>query len=120
MISDVRAKKANPIISGMVPRMSESGGKFATTWPFTRDAETVAKDQHVDFVDHTKYTIERWQGEGVKRVEGYFPNFPQDKTHTNSAGARLNAETFVVGSRCAKTKLSEFYNPKGAAMKQKC
>jgi rhamnogalacturonan acetylesterase len=85
MVKDVNAKKAIPLISGMVPTNTFKGGKFRTEWPFASDAAAVAKQEGVEYIDHTKYTAARFQTLGETAVKRFFP---RDSTHTNAAGAR--------------------------------
>jgi rhamnogalacturonan acetylesterase len=81
------------------------------------DAQTVAKQEGAEYIDHTRYTVLRFQALGEKGVKAYFP---QDSTHTNEAGARVNAETFVTALKCAKSKASPYTSPRGQALLQKC
>jgi rhamnogalacturonan acetylesterase len=43
MIGDVKAKKATPILSGMVPRNYWTGNTLQSTWPFAGYAQQVRK-----------------------------------------------------------------------------
>jgi len=85
MVKDVHAKRAIPLLSGMVPTNTFRGGKFRTDWPMASDTAAVAKQEGVEYIDHTKYTAARFQGLGEAAVKRFFP---RDSTHTNSAGAR--------------------------------
>jgi rhamnogalacturonan acetylesterase len=85
MISDVKKRDAIPLVSGMVPQNSWEGGKFRHEWPMAKSAETVAHEEKVEYVDHTKYTADRLESLGEGKVKQFFPN---DSTHTNSEGAR--------------------------------
>lgn len=85
MVKDVQAKRAIPLLSGMVPTNSFNGGKFRDNWPMASDTAAVAKQEGVEYIDHTKYTAARFQSLGAAAVKRYFP---RDSTHTNSAGAR--------------------------------
>lgn len=97
MIADVKAKQAIPIISGMVNRNYWSGNTLQSSWPFADWAKQVAEQQGVEYVDHTGYSVARFQAMGSTTAKTYFP---QDNTHTNAAGARINAETFVQAFKC--------------------
>lgn len=84
MIADVRQRKAIPILSGMVPLMIWTNGQLQTTWSFTEWARQTAASEFVGFIDHTKYSVERFQALGQDRSVSLFP---LDHTHTNAAGA---------------------------------
>jgi len=117
MINDAKERRAIPLVSGMVPTNSFQGGKMRTNWPFARDAELVARQEGVEFIDHTKYTVQRYQGLGEREVAKLFP---KDHTHTNAQGARINTETFITALKCAKSKAAAYIGPKGQAVSQKC
>jgi rhamnogalacturonan acetylesterase len=133
MIKDVQAKQAIPLVSGMTPRNSWRNNAFSSNYPMANDAQTVAKQEGVEYLDHTKYTVKRFQELGEKSVKAYFP---QDSTHTNAAGARgmlfaclsnvrcscflANAETFVTAMKCAKSKAAPYISPRGQALTQRC
>jgi rhamnogalacturonan acetylesterase len=85
MIKDARAKNTVPLISGMVPTNSFQGSTFRTDWPMANSAATVAKEENVEYIDHTKYSSERFQALGPGPVKAFFPT---DNTHTNAAGAK--------------------------------
>jgi rhamnogalacturonan acetylesterase len=88
MIKDVQEKKAIPILSGMVPTMTWNGDEVQKDFPFSDwaryTAENTAESEGVVWVDHTKYSVERFQALG--KVE-FLKMFPKDFTHTNSKGA---------------------------------
>jgi len=117
MVKDVNAKRAVPLLSGMVPTNTFRGGKFRTDWPFANDAAAVAKQEGVEYIDHTKYSAARFQALGEVAVKKFFP---RDSTHTNSAGARVNAETFVTALKCARSKAAAYIGSRGQALKQAC
>ncbi|KAF2405242.1 rhamnogalacturonan acetylesterase [Trichodelitschia bisporula] len=117
MIEDVRKKNAIPIISGMVPRNYWRQGKLQSDYKFTDWARQTAEQEKVEFLDHTKYGVERLRPLGETKAKTYFP---QDNTHTNAAGAKLNAETFVTAAKCAKSQLVRHLNGKGQEVKQSC
>jgi rhamnogalacturonan acetylesterase len=84
MIKDVRARKAIPVLSGMVPTMSWENGTLRTEWPFTEWAWETAESQQTGWVDHTRYSVERFQALGETAARAMFP---QDSTHTDADGA---------------------------------
>ncbi|KAI1637417.1 rhamnogalacturonan acetylesterase [Biscogniauxia mediterranea] len=115
MIADVQAIGAHPIISGMVNRNNWDNGKLQSKWAFTDYAEQVAKEEGVEWVDHTAYSVAEFQSFGQTKAKTYYP---EDNTHTNPAGARINAETFVqaVKYACGGSCLATYLNEKGVAL----
>ncbi|XEV01271.1 hypothetical protein FSHL1_006558 [Fusarium sambucinum] len=116
MIGDVKAKGATPIISGMVNRNYWTGNTLQSKWPFADAAKSVAKAAGVEFIDHTKYSVALFQSFGPVKAKTYFPN---DNTHTNWDGAKLNTQSFIqaVKNKCDGTsKLRAFINPTGNAI----
>ncbi|KAJ8116251.1 hypothetical protein OPT61_g2278 [Boeremia exigua] len=114
MIADVKAKKATPIISGMVPRNYWGGDVLQADWPFANTAKDVAQKAKVQYVDHTKYSVAAFQAMGPTESKTYYPN---DNTHTNPAGAQINTKTFVQGVKCgSKITLASYLNANGAAV----
>ncbi|KAI1877374.1 hypothetical protein JX265_003382 [Neoarthrinium moseri] len=115
MIADVRAKGATPLVSGMVNRNYWSGSTLQSSWPFADYAKQVAAQTAVEYIDHTRYSVARWQAMGATKAKTYFPN---DNTHTNWDGAKINAETFVQAVKCAcKTSaLKSYLNSNGNAV----
>lgn len=114
MIADVQAKKAVPLISGMVNRNYWKGNTLQKDWPFANDAKKVAQAAGVEYIDHTKYSVAKFQALGPTKAKTYFPN---DNTHTNPAGARINTETFIQAVRCGNGSiLKSSLNAKGNAV----
>ncbi|KAH6667475.1 SGNH hydrolase-type esterase domain-containing protein [Halenospora varia] len=119
MIADVRAKKAIPLLSGMVNRNYWTGTTLQKDWPFATYAEEVAAQTGVEYIDHTDYSVARWQSLGPTVAKTYYPN---DNTHTNWPGAVINAETFVTAVKCdcGTSQLRKYLNAAGKAVKQSC
>ncbi|CUS10663.1 unnamed protein product [Tuber aestivum] len=122
MIKDSRAVGAVPVLSGMVPRMEWTNGTtLQKTWPFTEDSRKVSESQNVVFLDHTAYSVARFQGLGYTEASKMFPS---DQTHTNAVGAELNAESFVTSILCAQgpgaAQFKETLSEKGKATGYDC
>ncbi|CRK26034.1 hypothetical protein BN1708_004093 [Verticillium longisporum] len=116
MIADVKAKGATPIISGMVNRNYWNGNTLRTDWPFATYAQQVAKAAGVEYLDHTKYFVALFQSFGPTKAKTYFPN---DNTHTNWDGAKLNTQTFVRSVKCkcgGTSKLAQYLNAAANAL----
>ncbi|KAH7390343.1 rhamnogalacturonan acetylesterase [Cadophora sp. MPI-SDFR-AT-0126] len=118
MIVDIRAKGAHPVISSMVPRNYWSNNLLQSNWPFATYAHEVA-DQvaALPFVDHNKYAVNRWQPYGQTTMKTFFPN---DNTHTNAAGAIVNAQSFITALKCAKSPLVAYLNSMGTGVTGTC
>ncbi|CZR32737.1 uncharacterized protein FPRO_01962 [Fusarium proliferatum ET1] len=116
MIADVKAKGATPVISGMVNRNYWTGNTLQSKWPFADYAEAVAKAAGVEYINHTKYSVALFQVMGPTKAKTYYPN---DNTHTNWDGAKLNTQTFVqaVKYKCGGTSvLKKYLNAAGNAI----
>ena len=89
MVNEVRAHGAVPILSGMVPVMSWSTGDavnstLRTNWPFTEYARQIADELHTGWINHTEYSVQRFQALGK---EASMAMYPLDSTHTDANGA---------------------------------
>ncbi|KAF4552055.1 Rhamnogalacturonan acetylesterase-like protein [Elsinoe fawcettii] len=124
MIDDVKAKKATPIISGMVNRNYWTGDVLQKDWPFADTAKAVAATNKVEYLDHTAYSVALFQSYGATKAKTFYPN---DNTHTNWPGAELNTKTFVQAIKChcgTKSVLAATLNTAGKSVQivpcQKC
>lgn len=115
MIVDVRAKNAIPLLSGMVNRNYWTGETLQSDWPFADYAAAVAKQTAVEYIDHTAYSVARFQAMGSTTAKTYYPS---DNTHTNWPGADINAQTFVQAVKCASptSALKQYLNSKAQAV----
>ena len=55
----------------------------------------MAQEKKAAFVDVNTIIAEKYEAAGQTRIKGLY--FPQDNTHTNPAGARVNAACVVLG-----------------------
>ncbi len=95
MIADVQAKGARPIVlSPTVRNIWQEGKVERGTGEFRAWSRAVAEAGGVAFVDLTRIVADRYQVLGEAKVAEFFP---QDHTHTNPAGAELNAAAVVAG-----------------------
>ncbi len=97
-IADIRAAGATPVLASPVPRnaWSDSGpdqGKAVRSRDtYAGWAEQVARSEHVAFIDLNEMIARHYDGIGRDAVMRLFTQTtPEDKTHTNRAGAELNA-----------------------------
>jgi lysophospholipase L1-like esterase len=115
-IADARAKGAVPIVCSPVPRKKWSeaepkkivrGAGSYSTW-----AEAVAKETGVAFIPLNEMVARRYDALGEEAVNGLFGDA---HTHTNRAGAELNAECVIAGLKAvAENPLAGFLSEEAA------
>lgn len=96
---ETKAKGAIPIIVSPVPR-----NKFDKNGKIEKDqygiwAQEVAKQTGAYFLDLNTMVIAKYEEMGSEKVKAFFP---KDHTHTNEAGATLNAELVTKGIKDLK------------------
>jgi lysophospholipase L1-like esterase len=97
MISDVKTKNASPILISMTPRGEWTDGKIERGFgPYARLAGDLAKSEGVRYFDLTNFVADQYQQLGPQPVTALFPS---DTTHTNNAGANINAHAVISGIR---------------------
>ena len=70
-------------------------------------AAQVAKAENIDFIDLNGLIKEQYRILGPEKVNAFFT--VKDHTHTNEAGAKVNATTVVFGIKMLKNnKLNDF------------
>lgn len=94
MVSDLRSHSAVPILSGMVPSMvwSADNTTLQANWRFSDYTKQIADELKTGWVDHTLYSVERFQALGRGKSGTMFP---QDHTHTNAAGAKREFSIYL-------------------------
>jgi rhamnogalacturonan acetylesterase len=95
-IREAKAKGANPIVVSMIPRREwgPDGKIVLANKDFGLWAMQVAQQEGVPFVDLNGITAEKYNQMTHDEV---FALFGKDHTHTNKAGAVINAQSFVDG-----------------------
>jgi lysophospholipase L1-like esterase len=94
MIADVRAKKATPILLSITVRNEWKEGKVErVNGPWSAFTAELGKTENVAFIDLTSLIADEYERRGAEAVK---PFFPKDHTHTNPAGADLNASLVVA------------------------
>jgi lysophospholipase L1-like esterase len=98
-ISDTKAKGATPIVLSPIPRNIWNDGKVArASNDYAKWAAEAAKDGGAFFVDLNEIVGRRYDAEGSEKVLAqYFTS--KDHTHTNAAGAKVNADCVIAGLR---------------------
>jgi rhamnogalacturonan acetylesterase len=99
-IADAKAKGATAIVLSPIPRNMWKGEKVSrASGDYGKWAAEAAKDQGVAFIDLNELIAARYEAMGEEKVKAFFPG---DHTHTNQAGARMNAAVVVEGIRALK------------------
>jgi lysophospholipase L1-like esterase len=95
MIRDTKAKKATPILFSLTVRNIWTDGKVERgSGKFGAWTKELSQAERAAFIDLTELVADRYEEMGQTAVT---PLFPQDHTHTNAAGAELNARCVVAG-----------------------
>jgi lysophospholipase L1-like esterase len=98
-IRETKEKGAIPIVCSLVPREKWKDGKVNREIEYVSWAEEVAKAEGACFVNLNKIIVQKWEKMGAESVKTFFP---VDHTHTNQAGAELNASAVAEGLRKIK------------------
>lgn len=95
-IREAKAKGANPIVVSMIPRREwdKDGKIILADKDFGLWAKQVAEQENVPFVDVNTITANKYN---LLTRDQVFALFGTDHTHTNKAGAEINAQSFVDG-----------------------
>ena len=114
-IADVRVKGATPILCSLVPRKIWVDGRIRrNTTTYRGWAQQVAERQHVGFVDLNEIVARRYDAMGSDAVDSLFGD---PHTHTDMAGAVINAESVVSGLRdLPGDPLAKYLSNKGRAI----
>jgi rhamnogalacturonan acetylesterase len=99
-VNDAKAKGAIPIIASMIPRNEFRDGKVQRAdKDFGKFAADVAAAEGVSFINLNAITADKYDALGAEKVKEFFPG---DHTHTNEAGAAVNAASVTEGIRLLK------------------
>ena len=95
MIADVLAKNANPIVISMTVRGEWTDGKIERGFgDYAKLAGELARQQGVRYFDLNNFVADQYQEMGPEKVKTLFA---RDTTHTNRAGAEINAQAVIAG-----------------------
>lgn len=101
-VDEAKAKGATPIILSMIPRNDWRDGKvILADKDFGLWALQIAEEKNVTFINLNKITADKYNAMGPEKVKPFFPN---EHTHTNRDGAKMNAESVVDGLKLSKEK----------------
>ncbi len=93
MMEETRQKGSTPIVLSLVPRKVWQDGTIRRE-KYADWAKDVAAQEHAPFVDLNAIVARRYDALGPAVVDGLFGD---PHTHTNLAGAELNAQCVVEG-----------------------
>lgn len=98
-VNEAKSKGAIPIIVSPIPR-----NKFNEKGKIEKDqygvwAREVAQQTGAYFIDLNQMVITQYEKMGSEKVKEFFP---KDHTHTNEAGAKINAELVTKGIKDLK------------------
>ena len=94
-IREAKAKGATPVVLSMIPRNEFREGKvIRADKDYGKWAKEAAQLENAFFVDLNKITSDKYDDMGPVKVKELFPG---DHTHTNEAGAIINAESVAQG-----------------------
>lgn len=97
--NEAKAKGAIPIIVSPIPRnIFDKNGKIEKD-QYGIWVKEVAQQTGSYFINLNEMVIKKYQEMGPEKVKGFFP---KDHTHTNEAGAILNAELVTEGIKKLK------------------
>jgi lysophospholipase L1-like esterase len=99
-VAAIKARGAVAVICSPVPRKTwDASGKIVRNRDsYAGWAEQVARQQQVGFIDLNEQVASQYDALGRDAVMRLFPQTtPDEHTHTNLAGAELNARTVVAG-----------------------
>ncbi len=107
-ISDIKAKGATPIVCSPIPRNPvKDNAVVLANDSYAGWAEAVAKAEKVDFIPLNQLIKDQYAALSATEVKAFFTE--KDHTHTNEAGAKLNAATVVEGLKKLKTNKLNSY-----------
>ena len=105
-VRSAKAKGATPIVLSMIPRNIWKDGKVPrANNDFGKWAKEVAGQEGAYFIDLNQITADKYDQMGAEKVKAFFPT---DHTHTNEAGAMVNAKSVIEGIANQKLPLREY------------
>lgn len=116
-VAEIRALQAVPVICSPVPRKRfDAQGRTQRSAGSHADwAREVAAREQVAFVDLEAGIADRYDALGAAVVDQLFPRAPEDRVHTNWAGAALNAQVALAGLRAQRLLPEAAFLPAPAA-----
>lgn len=114
VIEEARGKGATPVVLSLVPRKIWKDGKIRRE-NYVQWAQEAAQQEHAPFVNLSEIVAEQYDAMGPQAVDGLFGD---PHTHTNLAGAKLNAESVIEGLKDLKRDpLKRYFSKNGKHVK---
>ncbi len=104
-IAAIRERGATPVVASPIPRKAwdAEGRVVRARGDYAGWAEAVARQQNVGFIDLNEQVARQYDALGRDEVTKLFPQVtPDERVHTNLAGAELNARTVVAGIKALR------------------
>jgi lysophospholipase L1-like esterase len=96
-VREARSAGATPVVCSLVPRKIWKDGRIVrAAESYGGWARQVAAEEGVAFIDLNELVAARYETEGATNVEAFFAD---EHTHTNQAGAELNAAIVTAALR---------------------
>jgi lysophospholipase L1-like esterase len=117
-VQEIRESGATPVICSPVPRrrFDAQGRTLRGIHSHAGWAQAVAREMNVAFIDLDADVSERYDELGPAVVEQLFPRSqPEERVHTNWAGAVLNAKAVLQGLRKQALLPEQAFLPPGLA-----
>ncbi len=97
-ITDAKAKGATPIVCSLIPRnrWTPDGKVIRSSNDYTKWAAEAAQAEGVPFINLNEIIAKHYEAQERERVTSLYFG-PNEHTHTNAAGAMLNAKCVVEG-----------------------
>ncbi|TCD05624.1 rhamnogalacturonan acetylesterase [Pedobacter frigidisoli] len=107
-INDIKAKGATPIVCSSIPRNPVKDDKVVlVNDSYASWAQEVAKAENIDFIPLNQLIKDKYATLSAEQVKTYFTE--KDHTHTNEAGAKVNAALVVDGLKSLKSSKLKGY-----------
>ncbi|QKJ33161.1 rhamnogalacturonan acetylesterase [Mucilaginibacter mali] len=94
LITEAKQKGAIPIVCSLVPRNRWKDGEVVKEAEYPEWAQAEAQKNGAYYINLNRIIAAHWKQLGPAEVKKFFPG---DGTHTNIAGARLNASCVAEG-----------------------
>jgi lysophospholipase L1-like esterase len=104
-IAAIRARGATPIVASPIPRKAwgSDGRVVRARGDYAGWAAEVARQENVGFIDLNEQVARQYEALGRDAVMKQFPLVtPDERVHTNWAGAELNARAVVAGIKALR------------------
>jgi lysophospholipase L1-like esterase len=110
-VADTKAKGAIPIVLSPIPRKIWKLGRIArASEDYGKWAAEVAESEGAGFVDLNEIIASHYEEIGMEKVNALFAD---EHTHTNAAGAEINATRVIAGLKgVKKCRLCKYFSAK--------